>query len=200
MDWRIEKHLLRVDVAEKSKVDHSIYHLDLPGYYQTKNLLTVLEAVSQLQQKGWHLQKHLQGALQQVKKMTGFHGRWDVIGTNPLVVLDVAHNEAGVQQVLEQIELTDHHELHIVIGMVNDKEIGHVLSMLPTTANYYFTQAQIPRALNAELLMDKGNEIGLRGKAYAFVNDALHAARVKAKSNDLVIVMGSVFVVGEVEF
>ncbi len=200
MEWRWEKHELVVEVAENHQTDHYIYRLDLPGLYQTKNLLTVLEVCSQLVQKGWHIdEKHIQKALHQVKKLTGLHGRWDIIHEHPLIVLDVGHNEDGIKQILRQIELTDHHELHIVLGMVNDKEIDKVLELLPKTAHYYFTNAQIPRALDAESLRLKAKSLGLTGKNYPDVNTALEDAKIKADKNDLIIVCGSVFLVAEVE-
>jgi len=199
-EWKWEKHELVVEVAEDHKTDHRIYELDLPGLYQTKNLLTVLEACSHLQQKGWHIDEtHIHKALQKVKKLTGLHGRWDIIYEHPLIVLDVAHNEDGIKQILKQIELTDHHELHIILGMVNDKEIDKVLVQLPETAHYYFTQAQIPRALSVESLKQKAESFGLKGKIYVDVNTALKSAKDKAAKNDLVIVCGSVFLVAEVE-
>jgi dihydrofolate synthase/folylpolyglutamate synthase len=115
-----------------------------------------------------------------------------------MVVLDVAHNEDGVRQILNQVELTDHHELHIIMGMVNDKEIDAVLRLLPATANYYFTQAKIPRALPSETLMNIAQRHGLQGKTYADVNMALDAARSAAGKQDLILVCGSVFLVAEV--
>lgn len=200
MEWRWEKHELVVEVAENHQTDHYVYRLDLPGLYQIKNLLTVLQVCSQLVQKGWHIgERHIQKALQQVKKLTGLHGRWDIIHEHPLVVLDVGHNEDGIKQILRQIELTDHHELHIVLGMVNDKEIDKVLELLPITAYYYFTNAQIPRALPAATLLEKAAGYDLKGKHYPDVNTALEEAKLKADKNDLVIVCGSVFLVAEVE-
>lgn len=200
MAWRWEKHELIVEVAENHQTDHYIYRLDLPGLYQTKNLLTVLEVCSQLVQKGWHIdERHIHKSLRQVKKLTGLHGRWDIIHEHPLIVLDVGHNEDGIKQILRQIELTDHHELHIVLGMVNDKEIDKVLELLPTTAHYYFTNAQIPRALDAESLRLKAKSLRLNGKNYPDVNTAVEEAKLKADKNDLVIVCGSVFLVAEVE-
>jgi dihydrofolate synthase/folylpolyglutamate synthase len=199
MDWKWEKHELIAEVAEKSKTDHAVYHLDLPGIYQLKNLLTVLEACYQLEQKGWQLkEKNIVKALRHVKKLTGLHGRWDIIHRFPLVVLDVAHNEDGIKQLIEQIELTDHHELHIILGFVKDKEVDHALSLLPKTAQYYFTQANIPRALDADSLREKAGSYGLRGKNYKDVNAALAEAKTRSSKDDLIVVCGSVFLVGEV--
>lgn len=199
MDWKWEKHELIVQVAEEHKTDRQVYRLDLPGLYQTKNLLTVLEACAVLQEKGWNIDEPIiQSALRQVKKLTGLHGRWELIHQHPPVILDVAHNEAGMQQVVEQLELADYHELHIVLGMVKDKAVDKVLALLPSSAHYYFTQAGIPRALDAKELQQQAAGAGLKGKTYPNVNNALKEAKAKAKENDLVLVCGSVFLVAEV--
>jgi Folylpolyglutamate synthase len=124
---------------------------------------------------------------------------WEVIREHPLVVLDVGHNEDGIRQVLAQIELTDHQHLHIVTGFVKDKDISKVLALLPKEAHYYFTRAQIPRALPEDELRLRASALGLEGVAYPDVNAALKAALSKAGKHDLVLVCGSVFVVGEVE-
>lgn len=201
LEWKWEKHELVVEIAEDHKTDHKVYHLDLAGLYQIKNILTVLETCYQLQQKGWKLNDTIiHKALSQTKKLTGLHGRWDIIHEHPLVVLDVGHNEDGIRQILKQVELTDHHHLHMVLGMVNDKEIDKVLQLLPDTATYYFTQAQIPRALNAESLKLKAEGKGLKGETYSNVNVAMKAAKDKAAKNDLIIVCGSVFLIAEVEW
>lgn len=199
LSWKWEKHELIVEVAEKNKTDHEVYHLDLPGIYQTKNLLTVLETCSILEQQEWKVNNEIiYTALRQVKKLTGLHGRWDIIHHSPDIVLDVGHNEDGIRQILEQIEVTDHHELHIVIGMVKDKEVDKVLSLFPNTAHYYFTQANIPRALDAESLKQKAASYGLKGNTFKDVSTALNEAKLKAKKNDLIIVCGSVFLIAEV--
>lgn len=197
--WKWENHELIIETAEKNKADHHIYHLDLPGIYQTKNLLTVLETCTVLEQKGWKINNDIiQSALKQVKKLTGLHGRWDVIQHDPVIVLDVGHNEDGIKQILEQIEITDHHELHLVTGMVKDKDADKVLKLLPSTAHYYFTQAHIARALDAENLKQKAESFGLKGKTYPDVNTALKEARSKARKDDLIVVFGSVFLIAEV--
>jgi dihydrofolate synthase/folylpolyglutamate synthase len=197
--WKWEKHELIVEVAEKDKPDHKNYHLDLPGVYQTKNLLTTLEALSVLKQLNFNLtDKAIHTGLQKTKKLTGLHGRWEVIHEHPTIVLDVGHNEDGIKQIVQQIELTDHHELHIIIGVVKDKEVEKVLSLLPHSAHYYFTQAHIPRALAAEVLKEKAEQIKLKGEVYPDVNTAILTAKSKAHKNDLILVCGSVFLVGEV--
>jgi len=198
-DWKYEHHELQVQVTRNGHDERIPYRLDLPGHYQTKNLVTVLEAVHQLQQQGWQLPlESVQAALQQVKSLTGLHGRWELIHRNPAVVLDVGHNEDGMRQIISQIELTDHQHLHMVIGMVKDKEVEKVLQQLPKEATYYFTKAPIPRALPEDQLAAQANTYGLEGHTYADVNTALKAALHNAHKNDLIVVCGSVFVVGEV--
>lgn len=198
-DWRWEKQHFVVEVAEEHKTDHTIYHLDLPGIYQRKNLLTVLEACHLLREKGWKMDDAvIHKGLQEVKKLTGLHGRWDIIHHSPYIVLDVAHNIDGIRQLMEQVELTDHHALHLIIGFVRDKEIEKILSLLPKTARYYFTQADIPRALDAYELSEKAVDYGLKGKIYKNVNTALSEAKANALEKDLIVVCGSVFLVGEV--
>jgi dihydrofolate synthase / folylpolyglutamate synthase len=200
MNWQWDKHELVVEVATQHKTDHKIYRLDLPGIYQVKNLLTVLEVCSHLQQKGWNINdEHIHKGLQHAKKLTGLHGRWEIINHSPVVALDVAHNADGIQQLTEQIELTAHTNVHIILGMVKDKELEKILTLLPHSATYYFTQAHIPRAIDAHLLQAKAREAGLQGNVYADVNTAIATAKNKAGKNDLIIVCGSVFLVGEVE-
>ena len=133
------------------------------------------------------------------KKITGLHGRWEVIHHSPTVVLDVAHNEDGMRQLVQRIEVMLHRQLHIIIGMVKDKEIDKVLELLPKNAFYHFTKAQIPRALDENILMEKAGKFRLKGTAHPTVNMALEAAMSHAQSDDLIIICGSVFLVGEVD-
>ena len=198
--WHWEKHELVVEVEQQHKTDHQLYHLDLPGIYQVKNLVTVLEACSQLQHSGWNIEENdIKNGLRQAKKMTGLHGRWEVIHQHPLIILDVAHNEDGIKMLMEQVEVTDHDHLHIILGLVKDKELEKILSLFPKLADYYFTQANIPRALDAKVLKEKSEAQGLKGDVYADVNAAIKQALAKAKNDDLILICGSVFLIGEVD-
>ena len=197
--WHWKKHELIVEVAEQNKTDHQLYRLDLPGIYQTKNLITVLETCARLEEQGWRIkEEHVKKGLQQTKKITDLHGRWEVIHPHPLIVLDVAHNEDGIQMLMEQVEVTDHDHLHIVLGIVKDKEPEKILPLFPKLANYYFTKANIPRAMNAEILKQKAGLFELRGEVYTDVNAAIKAAFAKAAKNDLILICGSVFLIGEI--
>jgi dihydrofolate synthase/folylpolyglutamate synthase len=199
INWYWKKHELIVEVAQQHKTDHQLYHLDLPGIYQTKNLITLLETCSHLQRNGWNIDESaIRTGLQYTKKLTGLHGRWEVIHQRPLIVLDVAHNEDGIKMLMEQVEVTDHDHLHIVLGLVKDKEMETILSLFPKLADYYFTQADIPRALDARILRQKATNVGLKGELYPDVNQAIRAALTKASKQDMVLVCGSVFLVGEV--
>ncbi|WP_407520671.1 bifunctional folylpolyglutamate synthase/dihydrofolate synthase [Lacibacter sp. MH-610] len=175
------------------------YELDLAGLYQTKNLCTVLTAVEQLQKSGWKIRNEdISTALLQTKRINGLHGRWEVLQQHPTVVLDVGHNEDGIKQIVKQLQLCSFQQLHIVIGMVKDKEIEKVLALLPKDAVYYFTKAQISRALDDVILQEKANAFNLKGETYLNVNDALAKAKQCASADDLILVCGSVFLVGEV--
>jgi len=198
-DWRQDKHHLKVAVANSHSDERNEYDLQLTGLYQAKNLLTVLQVV-QLLKKDWKLSdKDVQHGLQNVKQLTGLHGRWDVIHEQPMTVLEVAHNEDGIKQVTEQLEHCNFQKLHIVIGMVKDKDITKVLSLLPKYAHYYFTKADIPRALNEDELLAQAAKFALQGHHYSAVNKALQAAIDAAHEEDMILVCGSVFVVGEVD-
>lgn len=183
------------------------FALDLNGLYQTKNLCTVLCAEAILLKQGFIINNEAgKVALANTKNLTGLQGRWDVIAENPMIVLDVAHNEDGIRQVLAQTtayqqpagELGTKKNLHFVFGIIKDKEVSKVLAMLPTDAHYYFTNAHIPRALAAKDLQAKAAEFGLEGGTFDDVNEAVAFAKQNAAKDDLIVVCGSVFLVGEV--
>ena len=198
-EWTYSHHHLKVTIANKTSDDREEYELDLTGIYQISNLITVLESVEQLKQLSWPLTKEVvKKGLSNAKRTTGLGGRWEQIHRKPDIILDVAHNEDGIRQVLSQLELTDHYHLHWVIGMVKDKEVGKVLQLLPKEATYYFTKAQIPRAMEEKELAEQATSIGLEGSNYSDVNTAVRAALAASNENDLILVCGSVFLVGEV--
>ncbi len=193
---------LKCDVTSISSNHSENFTLDLNGLYQTKNLRTVLCAEGILMQLGFNISEEAEKfALANVKKLTGLHGRWDVIAEQPMIVLDVAHNEDGIKHLLWQLSAMNNQfeKIHIVTGMVKDKEMGKVLALLPKDATYYFTNAHIPRALPAAELQEKAAAYQLHGNIFEDVNDAINAARQKASAKDFILVCGSVFLVGEVE-
>ena len=199
-NWEQEPHVLRLEIADHHHTDHLLIDMDLNGIYQVKNCITVLEAVHQLQEKGWTIsQEQTKKALAHVKQLTGFKGRWDVIRISPLVVLDVGHNEDGIRQVLSQLSITRYKKLHIVLGMVKDKDISGVISLLPKTAEYYFTRAEIPRAMPEEMLAALAEKEGISGNTFPDVNVALENALQHAEKEDMILVCGSVFLIGELD-
>ncbi|MDQ3051508.1 MAG: bifunctional folylpolyglutamate synthase/dihydrofolate synthase [Bacteroidota bacterium] len=173
--------------------------LDLGGWYQLKNIPTVLQIAELLQEKGFELnRKNIRKGLGAVKKNTGLAGRWQVLAKVPLVIADTAHNVDGLSEVMEQLNRIPYTKLHLVIGMVNDKEISGILKLFPKKAICYFCKPDIPRGLDTEILRKEAASLGLKGKIYASVTKALEHARDEAGKNDLIFVGGSTFVVAEV--
>jgi dihydrofolate synthase/folylpolyglutamate synthase len=177
------------------------FELDLPGAYQQKNLITVLSAIFHLMDHGFIIDvPQIKQALQQVKRLTGLMGRWEIMDKSPLVIVDVAHNEDGIQQVVQQLQINyPGSNLHFVLGFVNDKDISKLLPLFPTHANYYFTNAHIPRALDKYELKNKAAECGLIGKTFENVNDALTEAKSNATDRDVIMICGSFFIIAEIE-
>jgi len=175
------------------------YPTDLKGIYQLKNSKTVLSTIQRIQEKGWKIsENNIKKGLLSVVKNTGLLGRWQVLQEIPLIICDTGHNEEGIKEIVQQIKTIPHHNLHIVFGVVNDKAIDGVLDLLPKSAQYYFCQANIPRALEAKELYRLANQKGLKGKSYKRVSEALSAAKNNALPDDFIFVGGSTFVVAEV--
>lgn len=175
------------------------YALDLAGPHQERNARTVVSTIVELRARGWSItETQLTRGLANTAVNTGFMGRWQRIGTDPLTIADVGHNVDGLRVVKEMLRRTPHEQLHIIYGTVADKDISAALAELPREATYYFCKADIPRALDVMQLQEKAMTAGLRGQAHASVKDALRAARAAARPQDLVLVTGSVFVVAEV--
>jgi len=175
-------------------------HSDLQGIYQVPNIRTVLTAIDQLRKLGYQLSPEtVSSALANVKQTTSLMGRWQVIQDQPTIVLEVAHNKDGVEQMLRHLSETHYQNLHLVIGMVRDKEIQQILSLLPQSASYYFTQANIPRALPSSELHALAFNMGLSGQTYENVNEALKSAVSNATKEDMIVVCGSIFLVAEVD-
>jgi len=193
-------NVLDIQVKETATGSLFSYALDLPGIYQQYNLLCVLSTIRILQQKGWIiLPEHLKQALQLVIRTTGLHGRWETLQVNPRVIADVAHNEDGIRQLVQQLNYLHYQKLYLIIGMVKDKDVNRALSQLPKTAAYIFSQASIPRAMPADQLQQIAQGYHLSGEVIPNVNDALEFALSKATKDDLILVCGSVFLVGELD-
>lgn len=172
---------------------------DLNGLYQEKNIRTVLACLEPIRKAGFQFtEKHVRNALESVKRNTGLMGRWQILGKNPSIICDTGHNVNGIEYVVNQINMQEYQNLHMVIGMVKDKDIKKVLALLPKNAEYYFTKANIPRALSENELQQQAIEFSLKGKTYPSVAEALEAAQKNASSYDLIFIGGSTFVVAEV--
>ena len=193
--------MLLCDVQNTSTNAIEKFKLDLAGLYQSKNLCTVLTAVELLNKNTFIITETvLHKALQNVKKITGLRGRWDIIQTDPTLILDVGHNEDGIKQVLQQLQTnypSSHY--HFVTGFVNDKDINKLLVLFPKDAGYYFTNAHIPRALPYKKLQQFARSNSLEGEGYDDVNDAIRAAKLNAAEKDVIMVCGSFFVIAEVD-
>ena len=189
---------LELAIAEGSKLLYQKLKLDLNGTYQRKNILTVIKAVQLLQGLGYQISEEaVISALENVKELTGLQGRWQKLQGNPLVICDTGHNIAGITEVLHNIRTTPHQKLHMVIGMVKDKDISGVLKLLPKDAVYYFCQPQLERALKANELALEAAEEQLKGNVFESVSAAITAAKAMANAEDLIFIGGSTFVVAE---
>ena len=196
----ISPEIISVQLTNKINRDIKSFEADLPGIYQQENIATVLTAVEILQRSDWNLNEDaIKEGIRFTKKNTGLLGRWDLIRLKPMLIADVAHNIDGINKLLDQIRMSTFESLHLILGLSADKDIDGLLKLLPDSATYYFTQANIPRALNAATLKELANNHNLNGDTYTNVNDAITIALSNATPNDLIIICGSIFVVGEID-
>jgi dihydrofolate synthase/folylpolyglutamate synthase len=196
---RFEQSYLVSNVYQKEKLLLEDLYCGLLGSYQLKNIPGVLAVLDQLKKQGWNIQNtSIYKGFKDVVHLTGFKGRWQVLSHSPLVICDAAHNIAGISYSVQQLRAM-HKSIHIVIGMVKDKDIQNVLTLLPVEASYYFCEADSPRALSAEALCEKAGENGLKGIVIKDVNQALKVAMKNASPDDVIWVGGSLYVLGELE-
>jgi dihydrofolate synthase/folylpolyglutamate synthase len=171
----------------------------LAGAYQPHNILTVIQTAQILEASGWPTGiENIRSGIENVIVNTGFAGRWQMLQRHPLTICDIGHNVDGIREVIKQLNITPYKNLHFVFGVVSDKDITGMLKLLPKEATYYFCNANLPRAMNAQLLADKARQVGLTGKAWPSVTEAKEAALKAADKDDLVFIGGSAFVVAEV--
>ncbi len=186
-------------VSAKGNTKYQSIFCELGGFYQQKNILTVIEAIHQLKQKGFQITSDdLYKGLANVKKQTGLAGRWHQLGNNPLIICDTGHNVNGIEYVVKQLKQLPYQKLHMVFGMVKDKDIAKVLAILPQDACYYFTQANLPRALDANVLRQEALKHDLKGVVVTKVSDALQTAKNNSTPEDCIFIGGSTFVVAEI--
>ncbi|NMH24327.1 bifunctional folylpolyglutamate synthase/dihydrofolate synthase [Flavobacterium solisilvae] len=198
--FRSKANEMQSDVYFASELISEVYPSDLIGDYQEHNKKTVLQALKVLQ-KTTSFQIHeenVKQGLQKVVKNTGLQGRWQQLGANPKIICDTAHNEHGLKIAINQLKKEKFAELHIVLGMVNDKKPKDILPIFPKNAKYYFCKPIISRGLDALVLQKEASEFGLEGKIYNSVSEAYAKAMDNASSDDFIYVGGSTFVVAEI--
>lgn len=174
------------------------YECDLLGDYQRKNLKTVLQAIDLLKNEFNIEDNQIKLGLKNVIQNTGLLGRWQILKHKPFTVCDTAHNSQGLKIVLDQIQKYHFDTLHIVLGVVNDKDLETILPLFPKSAIYYFCKPNISRGLDAVILKEKANEFGLKGEAFDSVSKAYDKALQLALESDIIYVGGSTFVVAEI--
>ena len=197
MDVFLEKASeMNAKIYFSSDIKHN-YKTDLLGSYQDRNIKTALKSLEVL--KGFIiLETHIRQGLLNVVKNTNFKGRWQILQEKPKVICDTAHNKEGLQIVLHQLANQSFKNLHIVLGVVNDKKLEELLPLFPKEASYYFCKPDIPRGLDKHELQLKANLFGLFGSTYESVNEAYLNAILKAGNEDVIFIGGSTFVVAEV--
>lgn len=188
----------KFDIWKDNELYIEAVEFPLLGYYQKKNLATVICAVKQLKTKFNIEKKDIVNGLEFVVKNTNLMGRWQILGRQPVVIADTGHNVGGIKEIVMQLSDMSFKKIHFVLGCVNDKDIDGILQLLPHYAEYYFCKADIPRGLDAEILAEKAFAAGLRGKVYESVQHAYNSALNNASFDDVVFVGGSNFVVAEV--
>lgn len=176
------------------------YPSELLGNYQIQNKKTVLQTIKILQSQNEFKisEENIKNGFQKVIKNTGLQGRWQQLKENPKVICDTAHNSHGLKIVLNQIQNEKFEQLHIVLGVVNDKDLNEILPLFPKNAKYYFCKPNIPRGLNAEILQKKAADFQLNGKVYNSISNAYQEALKSSTKKDFIYIGGSTFVVAEV--
>ena len=199
-DVNQERDLLTFTISNKNNYSRKISS-NLNSLYQLENIRTVVATIDHLDKTPFKIQeKSLVDGIRKTTSNTGLRGRWEKIGEHPSIIIDVGHNPDGIKEIIRQLSNSTYNKLHVIVGLSKDKDYLEILSMLPKDAEYGFTQANIPRALDAETLMRQALNFGLHGQAFNNVNLALDHAKSIANAEDLILICGSLFVIGELEF
>ncbi|WP_299553875.1 folylpolyglutamate synthase/dihydrofolate synthase family protein [Seonamhaeicola sp.] len=192
-----QQHDCKITFADKEV--ETVLESDLKGCYQSKNIKTAIQAIKELRLKGYTISDaDLKKGLLHVIDNTGLLGRWQVLNHKPKVVCDTGHNREGLTHLMEQISKETFKSLHMVFGVVNDKDLNTIIDLLPKAATYYFCKPTISRALPAEDLRQFFNDHGLFGNSYNSVNEAYTAALDNSSPEDFIFIGGSTFVVAEI--
>ncbi len=174
------------------------YHCGLLGDYQIKNKKTVIEVFRNLKSDFNISEENIKNGIANVVLNTHLQGRWQILQKYPKVICDTAHNAHGLEMVMQQLKKETYNQLHIVLGVVNDKDLASILPLFPKNANYYFCKPKNERGLNATILLEKAKTHQLIGNTYASVSKAYKAALKKSSDKDLIFIGGSNFVVSEI--
>lgn len=189
----------RTSIVFADQEEPSQHESDLKGFYQKKNVQTVSVALRILQNRGWNISEdNISKGLGNTISNTGLMGRWQILKQIPKVICDTGHNKEGLELVMAQLKTETFEKLHIVLGVVSDKDLKSVLPLFPKDATYYFCKPKIPRGLDASLLVVRALEFGLKGSEYISVDSAYQNALAQASDEDLIFIGGSTFVVAEV--
>lgn len=171
---------------------------DLKGSYQQDNIATVLGTVERLSVQGWNIEpKHVKKGLLNVGKNAGLRGRWEIINDDPTIIVDVCHNEAGLRASLESLKQHPYDTLHIVIGLSGDKDVESMIRLLPN-ATLYCTRSSVPRAMDPQRIHQAATKNGLPSACYTTAEEAVEAAKEHAGFNDLILVLGSIFLISDI--
>lgn len=176
-----------------------IFDSDLKGAYQKHNIKTVIQSTKVLRNSGFIIsQENIETGLLNVVNNTALQGRWQILGVQPKIICDTAHNKEGLAYVMQQLQSVSFDKLHIVFGVVNDKDLDSIIPLLPKNALYYFCKPVVQRGLDAELLKTTFEKNQFKGESYRSVKQALNKAKSNANKGDLIFVGGSTFVVAEI--
>jgi dihydrofolate synthase/folylpolyglutamate synthase len=189
---------VKVDYSDPEK--RQTFVMDTPGKSQVKNIPGVLTVIEQLNELGYPVTlPHVKKGLSHYQEETGLKGRWQIIQNKPLIIADIAHNKAGLQNIVEQLEEMKYKNLYFILGFTKEKDISTILPMFPRDASFIFCQAKVPRAMDAKWLALKAALYEIHGEVIPDVNDAVQAAKEKAGEEDIIFIGGSTFVVAELE-
>ncbi|WP_396166268.1 bifunctional folylpolyglutamate synthase/dihydrofolate synthase [Flavobacterium sp.] len=205
-EYTIQTKPVFLEVASKNKseiyfaqdINHPDYPCGLLGNYQIKNKKTVIEVFRNLKSNFNISEENIKNGIANVVLNTHLQGRWQILQENPKVICDTAHNAHGLEMVIQQLKKETYNQLHIVLGVVNDKDLDAILPLFPKNANYYFCKPKNERGLNAKTLQDKAKSFQLFGNTYASISKAYKAALEKSSDKDLIFIGGSNFVVSEI--
>jgi dihydrofolate synthase/folylpolyglutamate synthase len=193
-----EEDFTLYDIYKKNKLYLSGLKCGLKGLYQQNNIITSFQVLESLKLMGIPLNNyHIYSGFENVKPLTGIRGRWEIVSNNPQIICDIAHNAEGLVLVIKQLSNINYSKLHIIIGMVKEKNPESILRLLPKNAIYYFTRAEIPRSMDENSLKEISTNIGLKGSTFPNVGLAFSDARKNADENDIIYVGGSTYIVSD---